>query len=100
MYSNILSTIATIFSLSNLLELYSTCFSCNISDIQSHKLSGSNCKYIVFEIPEAMIAGDFSNFISVRSRANLSPGPLTSKCISFAKSYNNFLSAKLARSTI
>ena len=47
-----------------------------------------------------MIAGDLINFISVRSRVDLLPGPLTSNYISFAKSYINFLCDKLARSTL
>ena len=52
------------------------------------------------EIPEAIIAGSLSNFISERSRAHLLPGSLTLKDISLTKSYNNFLSDKLARSTL
>ena len=44
-----------------------------------------------------MIAGDLSNFITVPSRVDFLPGPYTSKFISFAKAYLNFLSDKLAR---
>ena len=62
-YSNNLSTKVTISSLSKS-ELFSACFSSsnNFNLLQSS--SESDRKNIVFENPEAMIAGDFSNFIT------------------------------------
>ena len=38
-------------------------------------------KKIVFKTPEAMIAGDLSNFIGFLSRVDLLPGAFRSKCI-------------------
>ena len=81
-------------------ELFPACFSCSISLNLSQSLSGSDYRNIVFELPEAMIAGDLTNFIGVLSLADFLPCPLSSKCISFAKSYINFLSCQLARSTL
>ena len=99
LYSNNLSTIATISSLYTL-ELFPTCFSCNNIFNMLQSSSGSHDRIIVFETPEAEIIkpGDLSNFIRVLSRVYLLPGALISKYICFAKSYNNFLSDKLARS--
>ena len=95
LYSNNLSIITTISSLI-MLELFPACFYCSNSFNLSHNSLGSNDKNIVFETPEAIIAGDFSNFIRVLSLVDLLPKAFVSKCIYFAKSYINFLSDKLA----
>ena len=83
-------------------ELFPACFSCGNNFNQSHNSLGSVDKYIVFEIPDEKIIkpGKLSNFTSVRSRVNLLLVAFTSKFISFAKSYINFLSDFLARSTL
>ena len=75
-------------------------YSCNNNFNLSHNSLGSDDKNIVFETPEAVIAGDLSNFISVLSRVVLLPQAFVSKFISFAKSYISFLSCILARSTL
>ena len=97
--SNNLSTIATMSSL-NMSELFPACFSCNIIFNPSHNSLGSDDRIFVFQTPEAMITGELSNFISVLSRVVLLPTRLSSKCISFAKSYINVLSDKLAWLTL
>ena len=97
LYSYSLSNIAMISSL-NILELSPACFSCSNNFILSQSSLDQMIKNIV-EIPEARIAGDLSNFISVRSLVFLLTGPLIRRSISLAKYYNYFLSAKLARST-
>ena len=56
LYSNNLSTIATISS-SIKLELLPPCFSCNNNFNLSQSSLGSEDRIIVFENPEAMIAG-------------------------------------------
>ena len=86
----------------NVSVLLPACFSCSINSTLSHSSLGSEDKNIVFETPEAEIIkpGDLSDFISVLSLLFLLPGPFTSKFISFDKSYINFLSDKLARSTL
>ena len=53
----------TIISSSILLELFSACFSCYNNSILPQSSLGSDDKKIV-EVPETMIAGDLSNFIS------------------------------------
>ena len=72
LYSNNLSTLAMIFSLF-MSELFPACFSCNNNFNLSHNSLGSDYKNIVFETPEDMIAGDFSNFIRTLSRVDLLP---------------------------
>ena len=74
LYSNNLSTIATISSLI-ISELFPACFSCNNNFNQSQSLSGSDDKNIVFETPEAetIKPGDLSNFIRVLSRVDFLP---------------------------
>ena len=62
LYSNNLSIIATISSLI-ISELLSACFSCNNNLSLSQSSLGSEDRIIVFEIPEAKIAGDSSFFI-------------------------------------
>ena len=62
LYSNSLSTIATNSSLI-ISELLPACFSCNNNFILSQSSLGSEDRIIVFEIPEAKIAGDSSIFI-------------------------------------
>ena len=101
MYSNNLSNITTISSLI-ISELFPACFSCNNNFHIPHNSLGSDDRNIVFEIPEAetIKPGALSNFTSFLSRIDLLPGAFASKCISFAKSYYNFLSYKLARSTL
>ena len=68
----------------------------------SHISLGSDGKKIVFEIPEAgtVKPGDLSNFICVPSQVDFLPRALTSKYISFANSYFNFLLDKLGRLTL
>ena len=56
------STIARISSLI-MSELFPACSSCRKKFNLSQSSSGSDDKNVVFEMPEAMIAGDFSNFI-------------------------------------
>ena len=85
LYFNDLSTIATISSLIKS-ELLPACFSCNNNFNLLHYSSGSEDKNIVFEIPEAMIAGDFNNLIIDLSRLLLFPFCLILKFISFANS--------------
>ena len=63
LYSNSLSAIAMIYS-SNILELFSACFSCGNNFNRSHISLGFSDKSIV-EVPETMIAAELSNFISV-----------------------------------
>ena len=74
LYSNNLSTIATISSLiiSELLPAY---FSCNNNFNLSQSSSGSDDQNIVFETPEAgtINPGELSNFISVLSRLEILP---------------------------
>ena len=101
LYSNNLSSISKISSLI-ISELLPASFSSSKTFILSQNSLGSDHKNVVFETPEAQTnkLGDLINFISVRSRVGFLPCPLSSKCISFAKSYINFLSDKLARSTL
>ena len=69
LYSNNLSTIATISSLIKS-ELFPACFSCNNNFNLLQSSSGSDDKSIVFETPEAetIKPGDSSNFIRVLSQ--------------------------------
>ena len=69
LYSNNLSTIATISSLIKS-ELFPACFFCSNIFNLSQSSSGSDDKKIVFETPEAetIKPGDFNNFIRVLSR--------------------------------
>ena len=101
LYSNNLSIIATISSLI-MSELFPACFSSNNNFNLSHNSLASDDRNIVFETPEAetIKPGELSNFISFLSRVDLLPGAFRSKCISFAKSFINLLSEKLARSTL
>ena len=101
LYCNSLSTLAMISSL-NKSELLPACFSCNNNFNLLHNSSGSDDKNIVFETPEAetIKPGYLSSFIRVLSRVDLLPRAFVSKFISFAKSYVNLLSTKLARSTL
>ena len=100
MYSKNLSTIATISSLI-MSELFPPCFSCNNNFNLLHNSSGSEDRNIVFQTPEVenIEPGDLSNFIRFLSRVDFLPRAFKSKFISFAKSYINLLSCKLARST-
>ena len=86
LYSNNLSTIATISSLF-ISELFPAFFSSNNYFNLSQSSSGSDDRNIVFETPEAetIKPGDSSNFISVLSRVDFLPTAFVSKCISFAK---------------
>ena len=68
LYSNNLSTIATISSLI-ISKLLPACFSCNNNFNLSQSSLGSEDRIIVFEIPEAMIAGD-SSFFYNRTMSN------------------------------
>ena len=80
-------------------ELFPGCFSCSNNFIFSQSSSGLDGKIIKFEIPEAetIKPGDLSNLMRVLSRVVFLLIPFTSICLSFAKSYNIFLSVKLAR---
>ena len=62
LYSNNLSTIATISSLIKS-ELFPPCFSCNNNLNLSQSSLGSEDRIIVLHIPEAKIAGELSIFI-------------------------------------
>ena len=64
LYSNSLSTIATISPLI-ILELFQACFCRSNNFNLSQSSSGSDDKNIVFETPKSMIAGDLSNFIII-----------------------------------
>ena len=85
LYSNNLSTIATISS-SIKLELVPACFSCNNNLNLSQSSLGSENRIILLEIPEAMIASDFSNLVIDLSRSLLFPFRLILKLIHFANS--------------
>ena len=101
LYSEILSAIATSSSIIKL-ELFLPCFSCNYNLNLSQISLRSDDKNIVFETPEAktITLGDSGNFRIVQSIVDLLPRAFTTKYISFAKSYINFLSDKLAKSTL
>ena len=62
LYSSNLSIIATISSLI-ILELLPACFSCNNNFNLSQSSLGSDDRNIVFQTPEATIAGNSSIFI-------------------------------------
>ena len=85
LYSKFLLTIA-IFSLLIKSELFPACFSCSNNFILLHSSLGSDGKNIVFQIPEAMIAGDLGNLIIDLSRSLLGPFCLISNFISFSNS--------------
>ena len=80
LYSNNLSTIATISSLI-MLESFPACFSCNNNFILLHNSSGSVHRSFIFEIPDAIRAGDFNNFISDLSLSLFRPFCLMLKFI-------------------
>ena len=83
-------------------EFFPACFSCSSNLNLSDDSLGLDDKNIVFETPEAetIKPGDLGSFISVRPRVDFLPIAFRSKFISFAKSYNNFMSHNLARSTL
>ena len=83
-------------------ELFPASFSSSKNFNLLHISSGLDDKNIVFETPEAeaIKLGDLSIFTRVLSRVDFLPKPFTSKYNSFAKSYINFLSDNLARSTL
>ena len=85
LYSDNLSTIAKISSLI-MSELFPACFSYSSNSNLLHYSSGSNDKIIVFEIPEAMIAGNFSKFIIYLSLSLFHPFCLILIFISFPDS--------------
>ena len=85
LYSHNLSTIATISSLI-ISELFSACFSCINNVNLSHYSSESDDKNTVFEIPEAIVAGDLGNLLVDLSRSLLRPFGLISNFISFPNS--------------
>ena len=89
-------------SSSIILDFFPACFYCGNNFNFPHKASGSDGKNIVFEIPEAEIfkLGGLIYFIGGLFLVDLLLVVFTSNFISFAKSYINFLSDKLARSTI
>ena len=84
LYSNSLSTIATISSLFTL-EVLSACFYCSIKFNLSHSLLGSNGNKIV-EIPVAMIAGNSNRFLGDLVLLLFRPFCLILKFISFPNS--------------
>ena len=85
LYSNRLSSIAKA-SLLIKSEFFPACFSCHNNVNLSHKSLESDGKGTVFEITEAMIAGDLSNFIIHLSRSLLRLLCLISNFISFPNS--------------
>ena len=106
LYSNNLSAQATNSSLKKS-EIYPACISCSNNLNLSQSSFGSDDKRTVFvfendfflrveKTPEAMIAGELSELISVRSRVDLLPGYLTSKFNFLCKILYYFLSDKLA----
>ena len=72
LYSNKLSTVVWISSLI-MSELFPACFHCNNNFNLLHNSSRSDDRIIIFEIPDAIIAGDFNNFISDQSRSLFRP---------------------------
>ena len=72
LYSNILSTIAKISYLI-ISELLPACFSGSNNFILSQSSLGMDDRFLVFKIPEAMIAGNLSNFIGLGSRVDVLP---------------------------
>ena len=101
LFPNSLSTIAIISSLF-ILELLQACFSCSNNFNLLHSSLESDDITTVFEAPEVetIRPGYLGEVVSVRSRVDFLSRPLTSKCISIAKSYINFSSCKLARPTL
>ena len=83
-------------------ELFPPCFSRSNNFNLPHSSLGSDDKDLVFEIlgAETIEPGDLSYFVSVQARVGFLPIAFGSKFFSFAKSYNNFLSDNLARSTL
>ena len=91
-YSNSLSSITTI-SFSIISEIFRACFSCSDNVNPLHISSRSDDKKTVFETPEAesLKPGHLSIFIRVLSLVLGRSVAFISKCISFAKSYINFI---------
>ena len=88
LYSNSLSTIAMISSLI-MLEVLPAFFSCSNNFNLPQSSSGLDDEKIV-EIPEAILAGDFSSFIIDLSLSLFRPFCLILKFISFPNSYISF----------
>ena len=84
LHSNSLSTIAIVSSLI-MSEFFHACFYCNNSFNLSHFSLASDGKNFV-ENPEAMIAGDLSNFVSGLSLLLFRPFCLILNLISFPNS--------------
>ena len=86
LYSYRLSSIAKLSFLIKL-ELLPACFCCSKNFNLSQSSSRSDGKKFVFEIPEAetIKAGDLSNFISVVSRVDLLPTPVSIEMHFFCK---------------
>ena len=82
--------------------MFPACFSCSNNFYHSQSSSGSDDKNIVLETSEAetINLGDFSNLVRVLSPVGFLPKLLNQKAFLFAKSNINFLSDKLARSTL
>ena len=89
LYSDSLSTIATIFSLVKS-ELLPAFFSCSNKFYLSQCSLGFSGRFIV-ENPETMIAGDLSNLTRDLSLGLLLSGAISLKYFSFAKSYYTFI---------
>ena len=88
-----------------ILEFFLACFSCSNNFILSQSSLGSDDNYLVFEKKfsskdHALIPSDLSNLIGDLSLVLLLPKAFPSKYISLENSNINFLSNKLARSTI
>ena len=88
-------------------EILPACLFCINNFITLQSALGSDDKNLVFEKSffetpetETIIPDVVSNLINVRSRVDLLLGVFTWKNISFAKSYINLLSHKVARSTL
>ena len=69
-------------------ELFPACFSCNINVNLFHNSSGSDDRNIILEIPDAIRAGDLSNFIIELSLSLFRPFCFSIKFHFFSKFIN------------
>ena len=69
-----------------MLKSFPACFSCNKNFNLLHNSSASDDRIIIFQIPDAIIAGDFNKFISDLSQSLFRPFCLMLKFISFPNS--------------
>ena len=71
-------------------ELFPACFYCNNNANLLHNSLGSDHKITIFEIPEAMMAGDLSSFYHRFISITFRPFCLISNFISFPNPYIKF----------